>query len=336
MNKKNKKKTKPYKKNFIGVERKEYDYHLPVFLKTAVDYLVTNPDGSYIDGTLGGGGHTEEILRRLGDLGELHSFDRDELAIEHCRSKLRGELERADKSRLTLHNECYSNAVNIQGIRGRFDGILLDLGLSSRQLDESRRGFSYRLDTPLDMRFGPDGKTAEEILHAAKEEEITTILRKFGEEPFAGKIARRIIERRRAFLFKTTFDLRAVVEESVPNHLLSKTLSRVFQAFRIAVNHELEVLDFTLHNCLKILNPNARIVVMSYHSLEDRIVKTFFKEHSSAKQKYNSDNEVTKSMPLLKILTNKPLIPDDAEIAGNPRARSAKLRVAEVILNSEF
>lgn len=330
--KKKSKKSKPNKRmSFDSSERKEYDYHLPVFLMPAVDYLVSNPDGSFIDGTLGGGGHTEEILKRLSNLGELHSFDRDELAIEHCRSKLRGELERANECRLTLHNECYSNAVNIQGIRGRFDGILLDLGLSSRQLDESRRGFSYRLDTTLDMRFGPEGKTAEEILHAAKEEEITTILRKFGEEPFAGKIARRIIEKRRAFPFKTTFDLRAVVEDTVPNHLLSKTLSRVFQAFRIAVNHELEVLDFTLHNCLNFLNPKARIVVISYHSLEDRIVKNIFKELSAAKQKYTTAEESTKSMPLLKIITSKPIIPEEEEIRENPRARSAKMRVAELI-----
>jgi 16S rRNA (cytosine1402-N4)-methyltransferase len=315
----------------LNLERSEYEYHLPVMLSKACDFLVKKPDGKYIDGTLGGGGHSGEILRRLSPRGSLYSFDKDEQAISFCREKFWGELQRGEESRLRLINECFSKACSITGVEGGFDGILLDLGLSSRQLDESRRGFSYRKDSSLDMRFGPDGKTAEEILHAAKEEEIIAILRDYGEEPFAHRIARRIMLQRRAFPFKTTFALRSVVEESVPEQHRSKSLSRVFQAFRIAVNNELEVLYDTLHNCLPIMSDGARIVVISYHSLEDRIVKSFFKERAVKKAQIKSDSDLTKSVPLLKILTPKPVLPDDDEIARNPRARSAKMRVAEVV-----
>lgn len=315
------------------VVRAEYVYHLPVMLQESCDFLVTKVDGKYIDGTLGGGGHSEEILRRLSPKGSLYSFDKDEQAIIFCREKFWGELLKGEESRLRLINECFSKACSIKGVEGGFDGILLDLGLSSRQLDESRRGFSYRKDASLDMRFGPNGKTAEEILHAAKEEEIIAILRNYGEEPFAHRIARRIMLRRRAFPFNTTFALRSVVEESVPAQHRTKSLSRVFQAFRIAVNNELEVLYNALHNCLPIMSDGARIVVISYHSLEDRIVKSFFKEQSIKKAQIKSDTDLTKSVPRLKIITTKPILPDEEEIARNPRARSAKMRVAEVIYN---
>ncbi|MFC2131324.1 16S rRNA (cytosine(1402)-N(4))-methyltransferase RsmH [Bacteroidota bacterium] len=330
--KKNPKAKRDSRKIGSSAEREEYDYHLPVFLKEACDYLVTDSGGTYIDGTLGGGGHTAEVLSRLAPNGKLLSFDKDESAIAHCREKFWGELQNGSGSRLILYNECYSKACGIQEIGGNIDGILLDLGLSSRQLDESRRGFSYRKDTTLDMRFGPDGKTAEEILHAAKEEKITEILRNYGEEPFARRIARRIVQRRRALPFQTTFDLRSVVEESVPFRFRNKSLSRVFQAFRIAVNHELDILQSALNDCLPIMSSGARIVVISYHSLEDRIVKNYFKDHSLKKSKYKTDIEATKNMPLLKIITPKPITPGDDEIARNPRARSAKMRVAEVAL----
>jgi len=323
-----------HRKKSVSEERAEYDYHLPVLLHQSCDFLVTKPDGRYIDGTLGGGGHSAEILRRLSPQGSLYSFDKDEQAIGFCQNKFWGELEKGKNSRLRLVNECFSNACSITGLDGGIDGILLDLGLSSRQLDESCRGFSYRKDTSLDMRFGPNGKTAEEILHAAKEEEIIAILRNFGEEPFANRIARRIMLQRRAFPFNTTFALRAVVEESVPDKQRTKSLSRVFQAFRIAVNNELDVLYNTLHNCLPMMSDGARIVIISYHSLEDRIVKSFFKEQSIKKAQIKFVSGTTKTMPRLKILTAKPILPDDDEIARNPRARSAKMRVAEVV-NSE-
>jgi len=320
------KRKKTAEKN-LKSERLKYEYHIPVLLTEAVDWLVHNPDGVYVDGTLGGGGHTKEILSKLSNLGELHSFDKDECAVEYCLKKFKDELNNTSKSRLIIHNECFSKACSIQSVKG-LDGILLDLGLSSRQLDESRRGFSYRVDSKLDMRFAPQGKTAEELLHAATEEEIINILRNYGEEPYAKLIARRIIEKRRAFPLKTTFDLRNIILECVPPKYHLKSLSRVFQAIRIAINNELETLQNTLTHCLLILNHNARIVIISYHSLEDRIVKNFFKEHKLTKKQF--DNE-SKDMPLLRILTPKPIIPKESEISLNPRARSAKLRVAEVI-----
>ncbi len=312
---------------FNKSEKLQYEYHLPVLLNEAVEWLIHNPDGVYIDGTLGGGGHTEAILSKLSNLGELHSFDKDEFAVDYCTQKFKDELNKGDKSRLIIHNECFSKACSIQSVKG-LDGILLDLGLSSRQLDDSRRGFSYRVDTNLDMRFYPQGKTAEELLHAATEEEIIYILRNYGEEPYANRIARRIIEKRRAFPLKSTFDLKNIILECVPPQHHIKSLSRVFQAFRIAINNELEILQFTLTNCLPALNNKARIVVISYHSLEDRIVKNFFKEHKIPKKivKYT-----TKDVPMLNILTPKPLTPDKKEISLNPRSRSAKMRVAEVI-----
>lgn len=308
-------------------KRLEYDYHLPVLLNEAVDWLVHNPDGVYVDGTLGGGGHTEKILSKLSNLGELHSFDKDEFAVEYCTKKFKEELSKGNESRLIIHNECYSKACSILSVKG-LDGILLDLGLSSRQLDESRRGFSYRVDSKLDMRFSPHGKTAEDLLHAATEEEIIDILRKYGEEPYAKRIARRIIEKRRAFPLKTTFDLKNIILECVPPNQHLKSLSRVFQAFRIAINNELETLQNTLTHCLPIFKNKARFVIISYHSLEDRIVKNFFKEHKITK-KHNID--ITKDVPRLRILTQKPIIPDSNEINLNPRARSAKMRVAEVV-----
>ncbi len=299
-----------------------YDYHLPVFLQKVCDCLVTKNDGIYVDGTLGGGGHAFEILKRLDSGGLIFAFDKDPEAINHCKLKFCSELS-ASPPRIKLVNECYSKAFGIEEIKGKVDGFLLDLGVSSRQLDSDSIGLSYRIDSNLDMRFTPEGRTAEEFLHAAKEEELEQVLRKYGEEPFSGKIARRIVERRRAAPVKTTFQLRMIVEETVPPHLAFKSLSRVFQALRIAVNAELEVLENTLTNIIPVMAPGGRIVVLSYHSLEDRIVKNVFREN---RLKKSGDNA---GRPGLKIITPKPLTPSLEEISQNPRARSAKLRVAE-------
>ncbi|MBI5324826.1 MAG: 16S rRNA (cytosine(1402)-N(4))-methyltransferase [Ignavibacteriae bacterium] len=181
---KKKKKKKSRKVRINKAFAVEYDYHLPVLLKESIDSLVTDPDGIYIDGTLGGGGHTEEILNRLSKRGRIHSFDIDEDAVEHCRQKFWGELAKGSDSRLVIHNEPYDKACSIEGMRGNLNGFLLDLGVSSRQLDNSCRGFSYRSNSDLDMRFGSHGKSAAEFLHAATEEELERVLRLYGEEPF--------------------------------------------------------------------------------------------------------------------------------------------------------
>jgi len=322
--KKNKKR-KPAKRRKARPDKSrqiEYDYHQPVFLQKVCDMLVTKNDGIYVDGTLGGGGHAFEILKRLESGGFIYAFDKDPEAINHCKLKFSSELS-ASPPRIKLVNQCYSKAYSIEEIKGKVNGFLLDLGVSSRQLDSDSIGLSYRIDSNLDMRFGPEGRTAEEFLHAAKEEELEQVLRKYGEEPFSGRIARRIVERRRAAPVKTTFQLRMIVEETVPPHLVFKSLSRVFQALRIAVNTELEVLENTLTNIIPVLAPGGRIVVLSYHSLEDRIVKNVFRDNRIKKNQENSGR------PALRIMTPKPIIPDAEEILQNPRARSAKLRVAE-------
>lgn len=322
--KKNKKRKpgKPRRKRPDKSRQMQYDYHLPVFLQKVCDLLVTKNDGIYVDGTLGGGGHAFEILKRLESGGFIYAFDKDPEAINHCKLKFSSELS-ASPPRIKLVNQCYSKACGIEEIKGKVDGFLLDLGVSSRQLDSDSIGLSYRIDSNLDMRFGTEGRTAEEFLHAAKEEELEQVLRKYGEEPFSGKIARRIVERRRAAPVKTTFQLRMIVEESVPPHLAFKSLSRVFQALRIAVNAELEVLEDTLTNIIPILAPGGRIVVLSYHSLEDRIVKNIFKDNRLKKSDRDS------ARPALRIITPKPIVPGHEETGQNPRARSAKLRAAE-------
>ena len=309
-------------------EADAYEYHKPVFLEKCIEFLDIKEDGYYADGTLGGGGHSAEILKRLGESGRLFAFDKDMTAINYCREKFTEELVKGEKSRIVILNESFGGACNIKKEK-KFDGILLDLGVSSRQLDDSSRGFSYRFDSPLNLRFASDGPTAEDLLNTAEEVELAKILRSYGEEPFAGKIARRIVEMRRAFPFHSTVDLKNAVADSVPASLLFKSLSRTFQAVRIAVNDELNVLQSTLSNIVPEVAKGGRIVVISYHSLEDRIVKDVFR--SLSKKKY-SDDPVPQliSEPLLTILTPKPIEPDEDYIKHNPRSRSAKLRVAEV------
>ncbi|MGC9078570.1 MAG: 16S rRNA (cytosine(1402)-N(4))-methyltransferase RsmH [Candidatus Kapaibacteriota bacterium] len=299
-------------------------YHTPVLLKEVVELLVTDPNGIYIDGTIGGGGHSEAILEKLGQGGRIFGFDKDPEAIAFCREKFKGELEKGELSRIELFNDCFSNACSITRHRGRWTGFLLDLGVSSRQLDESRRGFSYRAVGPLDLRFSPHGRTAEDLVNAANEEDLAALLRRYGEEPFAKKIARAIVQQRKIARLKTTVDLAKVVEIAVPNKYLKKSLSRVFQAFRIAINNELEVLENALHSALDCLAIGGRIVVISYHSLEDRIVKNFIHNFSIKKIE-----NTTTIVPKLKILTKKPITPSKEEIRTNPRSRSAKLRAAE-------
>jgi 16S rRNA (cytosine1402-N4)-methyltransferase len=299
-------------------------YHTPVLLKETIDLLFTKADGIYIDGTIGGGGHSEALLAKLSSGGKIFGFDKDPEAIEHCKEKFKNELEKGENSRIELFNECFSKACSITRHRGEWTGFLLDLGVSSRQLDESRRGFSYRAAGPLDLRFSPHGRTAEDLVNAVDEEELAALLRKFGEEPFAKKIARRIVQQRKIAPIRTTIDLARIVESVVPRRSLASSLSRVFQALRIAINDELNVLHNALHSALQCLGNRSRIVVISYHSLEDRIVKNFFRQFSKGE-------EASSSMPKIKILTKKPLVPSEDEVKNNPRSRSAKLRAGEVV-----
>ncbi|MFM7339691.1 MAG: 16S rRNA (cytosine(1402)-N(4))-methyltransferase RsmH [Bacteroidota bacterium] len=301
-------------------EIQEYEYHLPVMLHECIDALmVLGSAGTYIDGTLGGGGHTAEILSRLSKQGTLISYDADPDAIAHCEERF-AHVRMSEPEKLSLRNMNFISMIDDDMKEDSISGVLLDLGVSSRQLDKGQRGISYRFNTKLDMRFGPEGQTAEELLNTIEEGKLHHILRGFGEEPFARIIARRIVERRRAAPLQSTFDLRHIIEECVPPHIVSKSLARVFQAIRIAVNSELDILEQTIRGMIPKLTKGGRIVILSYHSLEDRIVKHVFKELSSKQD----DN-----IPSLNILTNKPIEASPEEISRNPRARTAKLRIAE-------
>ncbi|MBP7214489.1 MAG: 16S rRNA (cytosine(1402)-N(4))-methyltransferase RsmH [Candidatus Kapabacteria bacterium] len=311
----------------------KYNYHTPVLKEEAISYLINNPDGIYIDGTLGGGGHTSAILERLGNKGLVIAMDKDPDAIEYCQKRFADELSKYPP-RLQLYNESYLEACSIAERIGKIAGLLLDLGVSSKQIDSELGGFSYRTQSDLDMRFSPKGLTAKDLLTSATQEELERILWQYGEEPYSRKIARRIVEVRRSNALSTTFDLRDIVAQCVPQKHLTDSLSRVFQAIRIAVNNELTVIQNTLECILPYIEIHGRIVVISYHSLEDRIVKNFFKEHSEAKthqNKYKVEHNLSTNVPKMKILTKLPITSTEQEIERNPRSRSAKLRVAERI-----
>ncbi|MDZ4745933.1 MAG: 16S rRNA (cytosine(1402)-N(4))-methyltransferase RsmH [bacterium] len=292
-------------------------YHIPVMLRECMQWLQPRPDGLYVDGTLGGGGHTAELLKTG---ARVIAFDADEEAIRHCRERF-GENEK-----LTLVHANFESMPEV--LQGRLqgdiqphdriqhpDGILFDLGVSSFQFDHHQRGFSYRMQAPLDMRFSPDGQTAADILNTSTAEEIVHVLKSYGEEPMARRLAEAIVQRRSLAALRTTADLRDVVIQSIPPQHQPKTMARVFQALRIATNIELERLEAVLKGVAPLLAPYGRIVVMSYHSLEDRIVKTVFKELADK--------------GIVNVLTKKPIEPDREEIAKNPRSRSARLRVCE-------
>lgn len=303
----------------------EHLYHEPVMVRETLTLLLTDPDGIYLDGTLGGGGHAAAILSGLRE-GKLIGFDRDPDAIAACRGAFGEELARGERSRVELVHGSYVLACSREDLRGRVQGILLDLGVSSHQLDEPSRGFSYRFDAPLDLRFGGDSSdepSAAELLASLDEQEIADILYRYGEERSSRHIARAIVTARRHAPIRTTGQLRAIVERCVHPRQRTDALSRVFQALRIAVNRELEELETFLSCVPTLLCRGGRIVVITYHSLEDRIVKHALREMAGKGQ--------SRQPPLLHVLTPKPLRPQPEEVARNRRSRSAKLRAAERI-----
>jgi 16S rRNA (cytosine1402-N4)-methyltransferase len=301
----------------------EHSYHTPVMLQEVLDLVLTDPDGLYLDGTIGGGGHAAAILKRLQG-GKLIGFDGDPDAIAACRGAFREELARGAQSRLELVHGSYLLACSKEEIRARIaglvSGIVLDLGVSSHQLDEPSRGFSYRYDAPLDLRFGGPSSaapSAAELLAELDERTIADLLYRYGQERASRRIARAIVRARQTMPIRTTGQLRTIVEQCVPPRIRYDVLSRVFQALRIAVNGELEQLEAFLDCVPELLRPGGRVVIIAYHSLEDRIVKLAFRQHAAAGR--------------LRVLTRKPLRPTAEELAHNVRARSAKLRAAEKV-----
>lgn len=291
-------------------------YHNPVLLHKSVDDLITNPDGIYVDVTFGGGGHSREILKRLSPKGKLYSFDQDLDALENT----------IDDERFTLINQNFrflENSLMIYGVGG-IDGVLADLGVSSHQFDEASRGFSTRSDAPLDMRMNvKQHLDARKVVNQYEEEQLANIFHNYGELRNSRKIANEIIQQRLIKPIKTTQQLKDIFQY-IPAPNRNKFYAQIFQAIRIEVNQELEALKEMLQQSYRVLKPEGRLVVISYHSLEDRLAKRFLKngmfEGEPVKDLYGN---FEKSFTLLQ---TKATIPDDAEIEENSRARSAKLR----------
>ena len=300
--------------------------HVSVLLTEAVDALAVRPDGIYIDATFGRGGHSRAILSRLGAAGRLIAFDRDPAAIAAGKAI-------AD-TRFTLVHAWFGElGVTLQRLGvARADGVLMDIGVSSPQLDEAQRGFSFRFDAPLDMRMDTTrGETAAAWLARASQRDIGEVLRDYGEERFAHAIAKAIVAARREQGISTTRQLAALVEKAVPTREPGQhPATRSFQALRIYVNRELEELALSLPQAIDALASGGRLVVISFHSLEDRIVKRFLREQAQSPQPPKGVPVRAAELPPPRIkLIGKPVFPNEAEVRANPRARSAVMRVAE-------
>lgn len=307
--------------------------HQPVLLRQAIQYLNPLPGQNFIDCTLGGGGHTQEILNRIGSKGKLLAIDASPGTLKEFRDKY---VDLIQSKKIILVQDNFKNLKQIVKDNSFFPvhGILADLGLSSDLLEDSQRGFSFQKNEFLDMRFDPEQElTAAKIINGYSEEELIEIFKELGEERFSRRIAQRIVQARKKEPIKTTQELSLIIQQSLGRFFRNKSLARIFQALRIEVNQELKALKELLEQSKEILAPKARIVIISYHSLEDRIVKHFFKKYSCLKEKpYKKEIfSEKKDKDCFKILTRKPVIPEQDEIERNPRSRSAKLRVAEKI-----
>jgi 16S rRNA (cytosine1402-N4)-methyltransferase len=298
--------------------------HIPVLARQALEHLAPRDGGIYLDGTFGAGGHTRALLEAG---ATVIGIDRDRDAIAGGF----GLVEQA-QGRLTLVEDRFSNLEHVARSLGHqaVDGILLDLGVSSMQLDEGERGFSFRHDGPLDMRMGGEGPSAADLVDAASERDLSLIIATLGEERFARNVARAIVKARAEQPIATTralADLVARVVRTRPGDIHPAT--RTFQALRMFVNDELGELAEALAAAEQMLKPAGRLAVISFHSLEDRIVKTFLTEHGRAAAGSRHQPEVVHAPPSLTVLTKRPVVADEQEISANPRARSAKLRAAE-------
>ena len=297
----------------------ETKYHNPVLLDRSVADLIINPDGVYVDVTFGGGGHSKKILKALSDKGRLFAFDQDQDAAENVLSDSRFELIQANFKDLKRYLKFY-------GVK-EVDGILADFGVSSHQFDAEKRGFSTRFEGRLDMRMDQTlALSAYEVVNDYSKEELISIMKLYGEVKGAHKIVAAILNHRKEERIETTTDLIALIKPMIPERFLNKILAQVFQAIRIEVNQELEVIKLFLEQTVEVLKPEGRLVCISYHSLEDRLVKRFIREgvfEGAAEQDFFG-NRFT---PLKKV--GGLVIPDEEEIKQNSRARSAKLRTAE-------
>ncbi|MBP3459238.1 MAG: 16S rRNA (cytosine(1402)-N(4))-methyltransferase RsmH [Lachnospiraceae bacterium] len=307
--------------------------HKSVLLNETIEGLQIKPEGIYVDGTLGGGGHALEVVKRLTGQGRFFGIDQDYAAIEAAGERLKDYSEK-----VTIIRDNYENAVSDlrnAGIAG-VDGIVLDLGVSSYQLDTVERGFSYKYDTALDMRMDTrQSLSAKEIVNEYAQTDLARIIRDYGEDRFANNIARHIVKAREEKPIETTFQLNEIIKEAIPAKMRATgghPSKRTFQAIRIECNRELEVLKNSLEEMITFLNPGGRICIITFHSLEDRIVKSAFKKQ---------ENPCTcppgfpvcmcGKEPLGKVITRKPILPSEEEMEENSRSKSAKLRIFERI-----
>lgn len=305
--------------------------HTTVLLKEAVEGLNIKSDGIYVDCTLGGAGHSSLILSKLEEGGKLFAFDQDETAIAHAKEKLAeygNRLEIIKSNFLYLKEELESRGIN------KVDGVLYDLGVSSPQLDTPERGFSYHHDAPLDMRMDNDADvSAYDVINHWAYEDLVRIFFRYGEEKFSKQIARKIEAARLVKPIETTAELVDLIKDAIPAPARRKgghPAKRVFQAVRIAVNDELSVFEQSINQAIDLLNPEGRISVITFHSLEDRICKAAFKKASETPNLPPGLPIIPDEYkPILKLITRKPVVPSEEELEQNNRARSAKLRIAE-------
>ena len=308
------------------------DYHIPVLYYETLDNLVINPDGIYIDCTLGGGSHSEGILERLSDKGLLISIDQDTNAIEYSKKR----LEKFG-SKWKVFKGNFENIDTIAYMVGvdKVDGILMDIGVSSKQLDDPDRGFSYRYDVKLDMRMNTEQKiSAYDVVNTYSEEQLSKIIFEYGEERHARKIAKLIVEERKSSSIEKTSNLITLIKRAYPERASKHPAKKTFQAIRIEVNRELEVLENAMSKAVELLKVGGRLAIITFHSLEDRIVKNKFKDLATA-------CKCPKDIPIcmcggvkkFEIITKKPIIPIDDELKNNNRAHSSKLRILERILD---
>lgn len=301
-------------------------YHNPVMLQPCLDGLNIKPDGVYVDATFGGGGHSRAILQQLGPEGKLYAFDQDDDALANA----------IDDERFTLIHENFRHLkahLRLHGVRA-IDGLLADLGISSHQIDDASRGFSTRFDAPLDLRMDRrQGFSAQQLVNEYEEEDLARVLGLYGELPCAKRMAKAICSARTAAPIVTTQDLKNAVAHLLPRGAENKFLAMLFQALRIEVNGELDALRDLLAQSTEMLQPEGRMVVMSYHSLEDRLVKNYMRSgrFDGEIQKDFYGNPLTPLQPV----TRKAIVADEAEQNTNPRSRSARLRIAKKLLPTE-
>ncbi len=307
--------------------------HISVLLDETVDSLNIKPNGIYVDGTLGGGGHSLEICKRLGDGGRLIGIDQDMDAIRAATERL---SDYSDK--VTIVHSNYQDIDSVlKGLAiGGVDGIILDLGVSSYQLDNVDRGFTYREDTPLDMRMDQSNSmTAKDIVNDYSEEELFHVIRDYGEDGFAKNIAKHIVRARQEKPIETTGELNEIIKAAIPAKMRQGTghpSKKTFQAIRIELNKELEVLENSLDKMIELLNPGGRLSIITFHSLEDRIVKNIFRKNMNpCTCPPGFPVCVCGKAPTGKVITRKPIIPSSEELEDNKRAKSSKLRVFEKV-----